>query len=537
MARPKKSEQQKQKKEDVLLAVDEVWDVLEFAHNLGGLFPGVYTPDLVNARLKEISYSPLSPSESNIDNAFANLKDSEEIIRSYIEYFEAVHMPFKRILSYMASHLAFDIFYTPMNVTDAKEYASPKYKKDQLIFHEFLDKFDYKSSFRNVVKQLLRNEIYVGCLREDKDKIVLQELPLKYCKITAKGSYNLLVTFDFSYFLQPGIDINLYDPFFQKKYLEVFKNYSNKKEYIPSLPPELRGNSQFAYWVDLPPWIACAFKLDTSQMVATPLFTGMLRYLVHDHTMILLQKDSNMAAASKILLGEVPLLKESKASVKDMLAIDPKTLGQFLSLVKASLASAIKVASAPLENMQAVSFDSQSEILDDWTRSEMSSSGMDTALIYSSQLKANLVDSQLSFQSDSKIVEQSLYPQFSSFLEYWINNRTSKYKYSIQFQGNDYYLDRQQRFDKAMELTNQGIVLPQLIAASLGFKPQELYRMMEETKANGFADMRMLPIASVAKENGEDEKGRPRKSDSELGDAGAQTRAAGSNTQRGGKPQ
>jgi len=29
------------------------------------------------------------------------------------------------------------------------------------------------------------------------------------------------------------------DPFFQKKYLEVFKNYSNKKEYIPYYPPAI----------------------------------------------------------------------------------------------------------------------------------------------------------------------------------------------------------------------------------------------------------------------------------------------------------
>jgi len=529
MARSKKIEQ---KKDEILLTKEQVWNVLDFAQSLAGFYPGIYTPDLLNARLKEISYSPLSPSETDVSNAFSNLKDSEEVIRSYIEYFEAVHMPFKRILSYMASHLSFDLLYTVSNA-DSKDYASPKYKKDQQILYEFLDKFEYKLFFRNVVKQLLRNEVCVVSLREDKDKIVLQELPLRYCKITARGSYNLLVSFDFSYFLQSGIDIALYHPFFAEKFREIFKNLNKKQEYIPSLPPELRGNSQFAYWVDLPPHVATAFKLDTSQMVATPLFTGMLRYLIHDSTMITLQKDANMAAASKILLGEVPLIKESKASVKDMIAIDPKTLGQFLALIKASLTSAIKVASAPLENMKAISFDSETQILDDWTRSEMSSSGMDTALIYSSQLKANLVDSQLSFQSDSKIVEQSLYPQFALFMEYWVNKRT-KFRYSIQFQGNDYYLDRQQRFDKAMGLATQGIVLPQLISSSLGLKPQELYRMLEESKAMGFVDL-LTPIISSFQQSAQEGKGRPQKSESELEDSGAQTRQAGGNIQRGGK--
>ena len=533
MARPKK----KIENNDVLLSQEEVWNVLEFSQALvSGLYHGVYTPDLMNARMKEISYSPLSPTETNLNNALASPKDSEELLRSYIEYFEIVSMPFKRILSYLSSHLSFDLTYTVKNA-DPKDYVSPKFKKDQSLVYEFFDKFDYKYFFRNALKQMLRNEIYVATIREDKDRIVLQELPLRYCKITARGSYGLLVSFDFSYFLQAGIDIDLYDPFFKRKYNEVFKNTnSTRKEYNPGLSPEMRGNSQFAYWVDLPPDVAWGFKLDTSQIVATPLFTGMLKYLIHDATMLSLQKDTNMASASKILLGQVPMLKDSKAQVKDMIAIDPKTLGQFLSLVKASMASAIKIAAVPLEDTKVVSFENdKNELLDTWTRTEMNSSGMDTALIYSGQLKANLVDSQLSFESDSKIVEQSIYPQMNAFLDYWVNKRTSKFKYSHRLEGNDYYLSRTQRFDRSTQLLDKGIVLPQMIAASMGLKPQELYRMLEESKALNITTELLTPIVSAFQQSGDGEKGRPSKSDSELGESGSQTKGAGGNIERGGK--
>lgn len=239
-----------------------------------------------------------------------------------------------------------------------------------------------------------------------------------------------------------------------------------------------------------------------------------------------------------MLLGQVPLLKDTKANVKDMIAIDPNTLGKFLNIVKQSLNSAIKIGAAPLEDMKMISFENENELLDTWTRTEMSISGMDTALLYSSQVKANLVDSQLSFQSDSKIVEQQLYPQFNAFLDYWVNLRLKKFKYIFQFEGNDYYLDRQQRFDKSIELAKLGIILPQKIAASIGLKPHEFLRMLDETNSLDFVNSYAKPLILSNQlgggniSGGNEDKGRPAKSDSELGDAGAQTRGAGGNISR-----
>lgn len=530
MARTKKIVE---KSEEILLDKESVWSVLEFANSLAnGMYPNVFNPMMINERMKEISYTPRAATSTDVDKALADPKNNEELLRSFVEYFEIISMPFKRILSYMSSHLSFGLTYTVKNA-ESSDYSSPKFKKDQKLVYEFFDKFDYIYSFRNALKQMLRNEVYVVSVREDRDRIILQELPLQYCKITARGSYAPLISFDFYYFLRPGISIDLYPEFFQRKYNELFIDRDGKMQtYNPALPPELRGNSQYVYWVDLPPDVGWVFKLDTSQITSTPYFSGMMPYLVQDSIMLSLQKDINMAAASKMLLGQVPMLKDTKANVKDMLAISPDTLGKFLALVKSSLSSAIKMTSAPLEDMKSVSFEGDNELLDKWTRTEMSVSGMDTALIYSSQVKANLVDSQLSFQSDSKIVEQMLYPQFNAFLDYWANKRTKYYKYSYRLEGNDYYLDRLQRFERAMTLADKGIVLPQLIASSLGLKPQELYRMMEESKGMKFVDM-LTPIITNLQTGAN--AGRPEKSDDQLGEAGEQTKSAGGNLGRGGK--
>jgi hypothetical protein len=526
-----------EKNDEILLSKDEIWNVLSFARALSGEYGNLLTPDLVHRRMQDISFQPRSATSTQLDEALANPKDSEDSLRSFVESFEILSMPFKRILSYMSSLLSLDITYSVKNIEHPNEYDKPAFKKDQAKLYEFLDRFDHQGGFRNVIKQLLRNEIYVCSVRQDGKNVVLQELPLDFCKITGRWDYGLLVSFNFYYFLQPGIDINLYPRFFKQKYVELFGEGSDITSYNPALSVGSRGNSQYVYWVDLPPDVGWAFKLDTSLITAIPYFAGLMPDLVNQGVMRALQKDMNMASASKMLLGQVPMLKDTKANVKDMIAVDPVTLGKFLSLVKASMSSAIKVASAPLEDMQAISFETDNELYDKYLRTALASSGMNTALIYSSQVKANVIDSQLSFEADSKIMEQTLYPQFNAFMNYWANKELKKYQYIFEFEGNDFYLSRAQRFEQAMTLADKGIVLPQKIAASIGIKPQTLYRWIEEAKETKFVD-NLTPIISAFQMSGGGEKpaGRPAKSDSGLDDSGAQTKGAGSNVGKKATP-
>ena len=160
------------KNDEILLSKEEVFDVIKFAQTMYNASYNLLTPDLLNQRIKEISFNPLSPTERNIADALGNAKNSEEQLRDYIEFFEILSMPLKRIFSYMASHLAFDLQYTVKNSMKDKEYENSNYIKDKEILYEYFDKFDYRSFFRNISKQLLRNEICVVTPRENKDTIV-----------------------------------------------------------------------------------------------------------------------------------------------------------------------------------------------------------------------------------------------------------------------------------------------------------------------------------------------------------------------------
>jgi hypothetical protein len=547
-----KTTKKKKDIEEELVSVSEVWDVLEFAKSMSGyngIYPGILTPELMNQRLKDISFNPIGATETELNNALSDPKNSEAQLRSFVENLELVSSPFRRILSYMASHLAFDLTYSVTNIKKKEEYRSAAFLKDQKLVFEFLDNFDYKQQFKSVVKQLLRNEMYVCSPREDGEKMVLQELPLDRCRITAKWDYGFLVAFDFTYFLQPGVDIRLYPKFFRKKFNELWGTDSiGKHRYNPNISPESRGNSQFVYWVDLPPEIGWVFKFDPSLVASVPYYASLIPDFMNQSVIRNLQKNMNIAAASKILVGQVPLLKEAKANVSDMVAIKAETLGKFLALVKSALADSVKVAAAPLEDMKAISFDSDPIMYDEYLRTATSASGVNAPLIYSGKLKANAIESQLSFQSDSLIME-TLYPQFNNFMEYYARKRTKTYKFVFEFEGNNYYLDRKARFDYAKGMFDIGMVLPQKFSAARGMAPQTLFRQMEESNGMGFMDMLTPPSVKIAEQTAKftpapttnpsssadikDGKGRPRKEDSELSEEGSQTRDGG-NLDRGG---
>jgi hypothetical protein len=77
-------------------------------------------------------------------------------------------------------------------------------------------------------------------------------------------------------------------------------------------------------------------------------------------------------------------------------------------------------------------------------------------------------------------------------------------------------------------LAESGIVLEQKFASAIGLSPFDFRRMLEEGAANGFVD-KLTPILKSSQMGGSSGAGRPQKADSQLGDAGEQTRSDGEN--------
>ena len=133
----------------------EVYNVLEFVRAYDPTFlPGIITPMLLNQRMKDITLNSVQATEATLTAALESPKDSEEQLQSFSQDFEIMSQPYKRLLSYLGNMLSFDLTYSCTNIPSNKtsEYKSPAYRKDLDIVKEFLNKFDYKEEFSNVVK-------------------------------------------------------------------------------------------------------------------------------------------------------------------------------------------------------------------------------------------------------------------------------------------------------------------------------------------------------------------------------------------------
>jgi len=518
-----------------LLTQDAVWDIVQFSRNLiNGGYGGILTPDLISARLKDITLNPLAITQDRLDKALANPKESETELQGISETFELQSQPYKRLLSFLGNMLSWDLTYTCTNAI-FKDYSSTKYQKDLNIVFDFLDKFNYKHEFSTVVREMLRNEAYFCATRFEGSKYVLQELPASpiYTKITGKWNFGLLYSINMYWFILPGISLDMYPPFFQKKYLELWggEGKSGLQYYDPALPPELRGQSSWILWSDVPVDVGWVFKLNPEIATRVPYFSPLFNDLILQTLMRNLQKNINMATANRLLLGQIGKLKDSSVKERNQFDVSPELLGKFLGLVKSALSESIKIAAAPLENLQQIAFPSEPDIYDSYLKTTLALSGVNTNLIFTSNMRPNIMETQLSLNTDEQLM-MALYPQFEKFLEYQINKLTKQFKFKFSLQGSQFFNNRQQRFDKAMLLLDKGIVLPQEIAASLGIEPQDFQRQLDEARASKFVD-NLTPIISAFQQS--PNAGRPPKPESDLGDAGEQTKGDGSNIGRGGK--
>jgi hypothetical protein len=519
--------------EPILLSEQKVKDVvfsfLEFSKSMGnmsGMYPSGMNTLLLNQRMQDISMNPAGEvTQERLDRALGDVKNSEIDLQAIGQYFENTSSVYKRLLSYLNSMLSFDL---TMSCTNAQkeDYGTKEYKKDMKIAEDFLDMFDYQKEFSIAVKELLRNELFVCSPRFDSDKYVLQELPSspQYTKITGRWSHGLLFSISMLFFILPGIDLDLFDPFFKRAYRELWGN-GKPPEYIPSLSPETRGSSSWTYWRDVPVSVGWAFKMSPEIATRIPYFSSLFQDIYLIPLVRNLQKNINMSSAARMISGSVPFLNNASAKVSDQLAISGDTLAKFLQLVSSALSSAIKVIAAPLNDIKPISFPSDNAMYPEYIKTALASSGINTNLIFTSDIKPNQLESQLSLNVDEQLMT-ALYPQFNAFLNYNINKRTKRFKWDFRLEGTNFFTNRAERLERQTTLLQNGIVLPQKIAAAIGMRPQDFRRQMEEAKANGWADD-LIPILQAAQIPSDG--GRPSLSSNKLSEAGASSQESGDN--------
>lgn len=506
----------------------DVQDVIDFSSGLMAM-DGFYSPFLSNQLLTNLNNNPRLPSAESVKKALNDYKNSGEELQGFVEFASSFDMIFKRTLYSYANSLSFDLQITCKNAYTESDYQSDEYKKDRQTVDNFLTNFDYKKEFYNVLLNVLKRDTYFTWFRKTKTgnrgkmKFALQIMPQDYCMLTGYFEKGLLWSLNILYYMQPGVDLSGFDPSITKTYLRALETVDS---YVPSAPLNDRKGS-YAMWADVSPLDgAWAWKFDTSNFANNPFLSPYVANVLRSDEIGELQYNKDLIAASGILAGEIKLFDSAKSGQKaNQFAIDPKTLGTFMSLVKKGLQSIIKVVAVPLENIKFFQFEDKNP--DSYTNELTTTAGIGTGIsrvIYSSDKMSNAeLEAAL---NEVYQTMKPMYAQFNNFLDFYVNQMTSKYKFRFEFTGSNYPFEREARFDKIMKMADKGLVLNSSAwASAVGMNPVTFDRMLAESKYTGWIDKysQMMVNVNVTSQSGDD-GGRPRLGDTEISESGEMNR-------------
>ena len=510
------------------LTKSQVQDVVQFAQSLWqaeryGM--NFYSPDLSNSVLKNLNNNPQAPSMEKLVKIITNYKENTTDLQSYMDFMSHFDMIFERTLYSYVNTLSFDLNITCANAFTKEDYESAEYIEDKKRVYKFLDRFNYKAEFRKVLLEVMKNEVYYTWFRKTKwknqgMKYALQIMPQDRCMLTGYWENGLLFDFDMTYFLEPGVDIDAYDPVFKKYYTRVFgESGKTIKDYRPTNPFNER-NGTYAMWTQTSPkdgaWI---FKFNPNDFTIVPFLAPFMKDTLRNSEIEQLQYDKDMIAAYAILAGEIRLFDDAKSgAVSDQFAIAPDTLGVFMGKAKAGLGK-VKLAALPLENTDFYQYtDNNKDMYENQLRSSAGVGSGISRVIYSSDRMGN-AELEAALNEMYNTVKP-MYYQFSNFLNYYVNQITKKYEFRFNFEGSNYGFEREKRFDRLIKLADKGLVLgPSAWASVMNYTPQDFERLLQESKATGWID-KFSQMMVNANTQSYDKGGRPTKDTGDLSDSG-----------------
>ena len=507
----------------------DIQDVIDFSAGLMAA-DNFYSPFLSNQLLTNLNNNPRLPSAESVKKALNDYKNSGEDLQGFVEFASSFDMIFKRTLYSYANALSFDLQITCKNAYTESDYQSDEYKKDRQTVDNFLTNFDYKKEFYNVLLNVLKRDTYFTWFRKTKTgnrgkmKFALQIMPQDYCMLTGYFEKGLLWSMNQLYWTLPGVDLDSYDPSLKRTYQRALENA--ELNYKPSAPLNER-NGSYALWADVSPLDgAWCFKWATDNFANNPFLSPYVANILRSDEIGELQYNKDLIAASGILAGEIQLYDQARSGQKaNQFSIDPKTLGAFMQKVKSGLNGVAKIAAVPLANIKYFQFEDKNP--NSYTNELTTTAGIGTGIsrvIYSSDKMSNAeLEAAL---NEVYQTMKPMYAQFNNFLDFYVNQMTSKYKFKFEFVGSNYQFERDARFDKMMKMADKGLVLNSSAwASAVGMNPVTFDRMLAESKYTGWIDkystMMLNANTSSYKDN---DGGRERKNARDLTESGEASR-------------
>lgn len=514
------------------LTEEELNAVLEFSSALYNSGVGFFNPFTAYDLQIGSNGKSIRPTANDLDKALENYPYDYKKLSEYSSFFQTFDQVYSKTIRYLMSLLSFDVGYQCVNIKDPKDYKSTAYKEDLRRVWKFLDKFNCKNEFSKVLKMMLVRDTCYCWFRDSHaiddpidinqdtikrdEQFGLQIMPQDWCQASGYfNNSNILYDMDMSYFLNPGVDINLYSPAVKEMFKKAY-NENNENDYKPSAQFNFRNGKYCNYVQCNPKTGAWCFKMDMTSLAPKPPLISMLRTCMRNSEVEDLQRQKDIVSAYMLIAGEIPLLANDKSGNKaNQFAIKPETMGQFMSLVSSGLNKAIKPLALPLSDLISAQYKDENPDLQTKQLGTSAASGVSAStLVYTTEKMAQF-EMQQAVESDFAFVSQ-VYEQFASFLNFFVNRKLKKYRFDFSLSGMERTYWKEQKATQLRNLSDRGLTLPpQYWAGACSIPVQNFCRALEEASNGDMQDnLTLLLNANTMKDSGfgSSQGGAPEKS-------------------------
>ena len=223
-----------------------------------------------------------------------------ETLRQISEYYYDTNGIYERICRYAAYLYRYDWYIVPQILND--KIGEEKVMTEFNSLLTYLDNSHIKQVCGNIALEVIKQGAYYGYISDISDKIVLQQLPINYCRSRYFKGDNPAVEFNMKFFDEQFRDINyrmrvlkMFPPEFSKGYL-LYKQ--------GKLTPDCSGEQ--GSWYLLDPKYSVKFNINNSDV---PLFVNAVPNLIDLDAAQDLDRRKQMQKLLKIVIQKLPLDK------------------------------------------------------------------------------------------------------------------------------------------------------------------------------------------------------------------------------------
>lgn len=473
----------------------------------------VYNPMLGKEILKSISSSSKMPTSTDIESWLKDPRKYASQLRGVDKYFNESVMQYKRTTNHLEKILTFR--YDMRLTTDFEEDEADDVIKATKKVWNYLRDFGVPYHSAMVMNRVVHNGGGFFYYQDANDYKTLIEMPIDYCYIT--GRWDRGYTF--------AIDLNW---FADKSYLketvpEIYAYYETFLE-MKKLNLNRKSLADYQYY-PVPVEKGFVFTFDNNSVDMIPPLTPVFK----DATAIMTYKNLLMQRTAldtwKVIAQQIPLDKN------DTPIFSGEQAEMFIDFIQSVLPDGTAVFATPMETKE-VDFSSGASSKDNivgrgeelfWRSAGVNGGLMDASDKSSATMKYSLIN-------DEGFVD-TVYQQFADFINLQLRVVSRKYRFLVKFYGNRYTEKDDAKEYKEFVVGANG-TLGKLYAL-WGYEPFEVLPTMKLENALKYKEL-SLPIISGSQMSGkQDGSGAPEKSDSQIGDAGMQTRDNDSNMKRG----